>query len=44
MFSRFFIERPIFAGVVAIVLCLAGLVSMAVLPGAAIPDNQPSPD
>ncbi len=32
MFSRFFIERPIFAAVVAIVLCLAGLVAMAVLP------------
>ena len=32
MFSRFFIERPIFAAVVAILLCLAGLVSMYVLP------------
>ena len=32
MFSRFFIERPIFAAVVAILLCLAGLVSMTVLP------------
>ena len=32
MFSRFFIERPIFAAVVAIILCLAGLVSMTVLP------------
>src|SRR5512144_2088911 len=32
MFSRFFIERPIFAAVVAILLCLAGLVSMVVLP------------
>ena len=32
MFSRFFIERPIFAAVVAIIICLAGLVAMSVLP------------
>lgn len=32
MFSRFFIERPIFATVVAIILCLAGLVCMSALP------------
>src|SRR5512136_171860 len=32
MFSRFFIERPIFASVIAIVLCLAGLVAMQGLP------------
>jgi len=32
MFSRFFIERPIFAAVVAIILCLAGLVAMTRLP------------
>ncbi len=32
MFSRFFIERPIFAAVVAIIISLAGLVSMAVMP------------
>ncbi len=31
MFSRFFIERPIFATVIAIIICLAGLVSMSVL-------------
>ena len=40
MFSRFFIERPIFAAVVAIIICLAGLVSMAVLPVAAVPDDH----
>lgn len=28
MFSRFFIERPIFATVVSIIICLAGLVSL----------------
>ncbi|MBS0591985.1 MAG: multidrug efflux RND transporter permease subunit [Proteobacteria bacterium] len=32
MFSRFFIERPIFAAVLSILLVLAGLVSMRVLP------------
>src|SRR5574337_1303372 len=32
MFSRFFIERPIFAAVVAIMLILAGLVAMFNLP------------
>ena len=32
MFSRFFIERPIFASVVSIILCLAGLVAMSALP------------
>ncbi|HMO45167.1 MAG TPA: multidrug efflux RND transporter permease subunit [Rubrivivax sp.] len=32
MFSRFFIERPIFAAVVALLLCLAGLVAMTALP------------
>ncbi len=32
MFSRFFIERPIFAVVVALLICLAGLVSISALP------------
>ncbi len=32
MFSRFFIERPIFATVVSLIICIAGLVSMSVLP------------
>ncbi len=32
MFSRFFIERPIFATVVSIIICLAGLVAMTALP------------
>ncbi len=41
MFSRFFIERPIFAAVVSIILCLAGLVSMAVLPVAQYPTITP---
>ena len=32
MFSKFFIERPIFATVVSIIICIAGLVSIAVMP------------
>jgi multidrug efflux pump len=32
LFSKFFIERPIFATVIAILLCLAGAVSMTALP------------
>jgi len=41
MFSRFFIERPIFAAVVSIILCLAGLVAMAVLPVQQYPTITP---
>lgn len=41
MFSRFFIERPIFATVVAIVICLAGLVSMTALPVEQYPTITP---
>ena len=41
MFSRFFIERPIFAAVVAIVLCLAGGVAMVVLPVQQYPTITP---
>jgi multidrug efflux pump len=32
MFSRFFIDRPIFATVTAVIICLAGLVAMTALP------------
>ena len=41
MFSRFFIERPIFAAVVSILLCIAGLVSMVVLPVEQYPTITP---
>jgi len=41
MFSRFFIERPIFAAVVAIVIGLAGLVAMVVLPVQQYPTITP---
>ena len=40
MFSRFFIERPIFAAVVALIICLAGLVSMSLLPVAQYPTHH----
>ena len=32
MFSKFFIERPIFAIVVSVIICLAGLVALMALP------------
>lgn len=41
MFSRFFIERPIFTSVVAIVLCLAGAVAMTALPVQQYPTITP---
>ena len=41
MFSRFFIERPIFAAVVSIILCLAGAVAMSVLPVEQYPSITP---
>src|SRR6478735_10015565 len=41
MFSRFFIERPIFAAVVALIICLAGLVSLSQLPVAQYPSITP---
>ena len=41
MLSRFFIERPIFATVLAIVLCLAGAVSLSVLPVQQYPTITP---
>src|SRR5262245_20221460 len=39
--SRFFIERPIFATVVSIVILLAGLIAMRVLPIAQYPEIVP---
>jgi multidrug efflux pump len=41
MFSRFFIERPIFAAVVAIILVLAGAVAMRFLPVEQYPTITP---
>jgi multidrug efflux pump len=41
MLSRFFIERPIFAAVVALIICLAGGVSMYLLPVAQYPSITP---
>jgi multidrug efflux pump len=39
--SRFFIDRPIFAWVIAIVIMLAGLLAITVLPVAQYPDIAP---
>jgi len=41
MFSRFFIDRPIFASVLSIVIGLAGLVAMRILPVAQYPEIVP---
>ena len=41
MFSRFFIERPIFATVISIIIVIAGLVAMTALPVAMYPSITP---
>jgi HAE1 family hydrophobic/amphiphilic exporter-1 len=41
MFSKFFIKRPIFAGVISIVIVIAGLVTMKSLPVAQYPEIAP---
>ena len=42
MFSKFFIDRPIFASVISLVIVLAGLVSMGVLPVEQYPNIVPT--
>ena len=41
MISKFFINRPIFATVIAIVMVLVGLVTIYTLPVAQFPDITP---
>jgi HAE1 family hydrophobic/amphiphilic exporter-1/multidrug efflux pump len=41
MFSRFFIDRPIFAFVISIFIVIAGLAAMRVLPIAQYPEISP---
>ena len=41
MFSRFFIDRPIFASVLSIVIVFAGLLAMRTLPVAQYPEIVP---
>ena len=41
MFSRFFIDRPIFAAVLSIFIVLAGLAAMRTLPIAQYPEIAP---
>jgi len=40
-FSRFFIDRPIFAAVLSIVILIAGILSIQVLPISEYPDVVP---
>lgn len=40
MFSKFFIERPIFATVIAILMVLVGLLTVKSLPVAQFPDRK----
>ena len=41
MISKFFIDRPIFASVLSIVIVLVGLISMRILPVAQYPEIVP---
>ena len=41
MFSKFFIERPIFSSVVSIIIVIAGLVTLGTLPVAQYPEVTP---
>ncbi|MGE5339403.1 MAG: efflux RND transporter permease subunit, partial [Gemmatimonadota bacterium] len=41
MFSRFFIDRPIFAAVLSIFIVLAGLAALRILPIAQYPEIAP---
>ena len=41
MFSKFFIERPVFASVVAIIISLAGAISLSSLPVEQYPTLTP---
>lgn len=41
MISRFFIDRPVFAAVISIVIVLAGLMAMRTLPIAQYPQILP---
>ena len=41
MLSRFFIDRPIFAGVISVAIFLAGLISMTRLPISEYPEVVP---
>ncbi|GAW68762.1 multidrug transporter [Geoanaerobacter pelophilus] len=41
MFSRFFIERPVFAAVVSIIICIAGVVALFAMPVEQYPPITP---
>lgn len=41
MFSRFFVNRPVFAWVIAILIMMAGAIAIRTLPVAQYPDVAP---
>ena len=41
MFPRFFIDRPVFSGVIAIIIMLAGILSISTLPVSQYPQIAP---
>ncbi|MBO4675617.1 MAG: efflux RND transporter permease subunit [Elusimicrobiaceae bacterium] len=41
MFSKFFINRPRFAVVISLILCLAGIIALKTLPVALYPEITP---
>ena len=41
MFSRFFIDRPVFSWVIAIIIMLAGILSISTLPVSQYPQIAP---
>ena len=41
MFSKFFINRPIFATVLALLIVVAGLIALNILPVAQFPEITP---
>ena len=42
MFSRFFIDRPVFSWVIAIIIMLAGILSISTLPGESVSSDRSS--
>ncbi len=39
--NRFFVDRPVFAAVISIIIVLAGLIAMRILPVAQYPELTP---
>ena len=41
MFARFFVDRPVFASVISILILLGGFVTLSALPVAQFPEISP---